>query len=232
MKILIILILTSFLFCSLSVSAQDKAEKKIPPEIQELIDSIKQLSEDDAFEDMDRSIKMGNKNRLKVTLYVYPDLLNKQDEFGRTPLYNAVFAGKLELVKYLLSKRAKVTIPDVNGDTPLHRAAAEGPKEIVENLLKWKALYYTKNKKGRTPLFNAALQGETATAEVLLEAGDKINRVDKYGDTPLHLASLKGKGEMVTFLLEKGADYTIKNKKGKTPEDVAKNDKVKRVFSN
>jgi len=235
MKLLIYLIVTTLLFNSLCVSnlsaQKDGETKKIPAEIQELIDSIKQLSEDEAFQDMDRTVKMGNKTRLKVTLYVYPSLLNRQDKFGRTPLYNAVFAEQNELVKYLLSKKAKVAIPDVNGDTPLHRAASEGSKEIVENLLKWGALYYTKNKKGRTPLFNAALQGETEAAEVLLAAGDKISRQDKYGDTPLHLASLKGNGDMVKFLLENRADYTIKNKKGKTPEDVAKNASVKKLFN-
>lgn len=236
-------IIAAFLFFLITPSsfAEDGGEKaadvkvkkvtKIPPELQDLIDRIKQLSEDEAFDDMDRTIKMGNKTRLKVTLYIYPKLLNRQDTFGRTPLYNAVYAEQLDLVTYLLSKRAKVAIANVDGDTPLHRAAADGSKEILQLLLKRGALYYAKNKKGRTPLFNAALHGEVEVAEVLLGVGDRVNRQDKYGDTPLHLASSKGKDKMVKFLLSNGADFTIKNKRGKTPSDLAKNAKTKQLFS-
>jgi ankyrin repeat protein len=206
-------------------------KKKIPPELQELIDRIKKLDEKEAFADMDRSIRMGNKRRLKVTLYIYPVLLNKQDTFGRTPLYNAVYAGQLELVSYLLNKHAKIATADVDGDTPLHRAAADGSLEILKLLLKRGAKYYVKNKKGRTPLFNAALHGEVESAKALITAGDKINRQDKYGDTPLHLAALKGKGEMVKFLLSQRADFTIKNKRGKVASELAKNAEVKKAFS-
>jgi len=210
---------------------QAKEKRKIPPELQKLIDRIKKLSEEEAFEDMDRTIKMGNKTRLKVTLYIYPALLNRQDTFGRTPLYNATYAEQLDLVTYLLSKHAKVAIADVDGDTPLHRAAADGSVKILKQLLKRGALYYAKNKKGRTPLFNAALHGEVEVAKVLLDIGDRINRQDKYGDTPLHLASLKGKGKMVEFLLGQSADFSIRNKKGKVAADLAKKPSVKKLFT-
>lgn len=206
--------------------------RKIPPEVQVIIDRIKKLSEDEAFEDMDRTIKMGNKTRLQVLLYVYPSLKNRQDPFGRTPLYNAVFAGHLDLVKYLLAKRANFAIADVDGDTPLHRAAADGYTDIMEILMKYGAHYYSRNKKGRTPLFNAALNGEVDAAKLLLKEGDRINRQDKYGDTPLHLAAFKGSVKMVKFLLENGADTTKKNIKGQTPYDLARNPEVKKLLAN
>ena len=205
--------------------------QKIPPEVQIIIDRIKKLSEDEAFADMDRTIKMGNKMRLQVLLYVYPKLKNRQDTFGRTPLYNAVFAGHLELVKYLLNKRANVSIPDVYGDTPLHRAAADGSSDILDLLMKSGALYYAKNKKGRTPLFNAALHGEVEAAKLLLKAGDRINRQDKYGDTPLHLAAFKGDSTMVKFLLANHADRTKGNNKGQTPVNLAKNAEIKKLLT-
>lgn len=212
-------------------NTSNKEVRKIPPELQIMIDRIKKLSEDEAFADMDRTIKMGNKSRLQVLLYVYPKLKNRQDTFGRTPLYNAVFAEQLELVKYLLSKRADFTTPDIDGDTPLHRAASDGSSDIIELLMKYGAHYYSKNKKERTPLFNAALHGEIEAARLLLKAGDRINRQDKYGDTPLHLAALKGSSKMVKFLLDNHADLTKKNKKGQTPADVARNAEIKKLLT-
>ncbi len=241
MKYLITVIFLIFLCQSHFIKAGDDdktvKEKKeessegISPEIQELITRIKKLTESQAFKEMGRTITKGNKLRLKVILHVYPAFLNKQDKFGCTPLYNAVFAQQKELVKYLLNKRAKVSIVNVDGDTPLHRAAAEGIKEIIEVLIQKGAFYYTKNKKGRTPLFSAALQGEVEAAEILLEKGDRVNRQDKLGDTPLHLAALKGKEKMVKFLLQNGADSSIKNKKDKTPADLAKNDEVTKLLN-
>ena len=206
--------------------------REIPPEIKLMIERIKKLSEDEAFADMDRTIKMGNKTRLQVILYVYPTLKNRQDTFGRTPLYNSVFAGHLDLVKYLLAKHANLAIPDVYGDTPLHRAAADGYTDIMGILMKCGAHYYAKNKKGRTPLFNAALNDEVEAARLLLKAGDRINRQDKNGDTPLHLAALNGSEKMVKFLLKNHADSTRKNIKGKTPYDMAQDPEIKKLLAN
>ena len=232
---LTIFLFTWGLFC---LNAVDDAEKttetksrKIPSDVQLLIDRIEKLTEDEAFTHLDRAIKMGNKTRMKVILYVHPKLKNRQDTFGRTPLYNVVFAEHKDLVKYLLNKRANFATPNVDGDTPLHRAAAGGSIEILKLLMEKGALYYTKNKKGRTALSNAALNGEVEAATLLLKAGDRINRQDKYGDTPLHLAALKGYRKMVKFLLDKEADFTIKNKKGQIPADIAKNAAVKRLLT-
>ncbi len=229
-----------FAFGIISLFSEDETEqstetkapeaRKIPPKIQIMIDRIKQLSEDEAFEDLDRTIKMGNKIRMQVLLHVYPQLKNRKDTFGRTPLYNAVFAEHPELVKFLLNKRANFATPNVDGDTPLHRAAAGGSSEIIKLLIGKGALYYTKNKKGRTALFNAAINGEIEAATLLLKAGDNVNRLDKYGDTPLHFAALKGNTEMVKFLLENKADLKIKNKKGKTPADIAKIADIKKLL--
>ena len=236
-KFFIFIYISFGLLCSacepLSAADDNKnsSKAKITPEMQKIIDQMKKLSDDEAFADMDRTIKMGNKTRLMITLYVHPKLLNRQDKFGRTPLYNAVFAQHEDIVRYLLAKHADLGIKDVLGYSVLHRAAAGGSKPIVELLLKCGAKYYVKDKKKRTPLFNAALQGRVEAAEVLLDAGDKINRQDANGDTPLHLAALKGKKMMVEFLLKKGADISIENKKGEKPADVAKTAEIKALLT-
>ena len=234
-----VLIFLAFSIVSIDTLAEDsgdgteKVKKKtctISPEIQKQIDEIKKLNEEEAFAELDLSVKKGNKTRLMVILYVYPKLLNRKDKFGRTPLYNAVFAQKEDIVRYLLSKKASVSTPDAFADTPLHRAASGSSPQIVEMLLKHGARFYTKNKKGRTPIFNAASQGRIEIAKVLLDAGDNVNRKDSKGDTPLHLAAFKGKTKMVEFLLQHGAEADVKDKRGKTPVELTRNPEIRAML--
>jgi len=204
--------------------------KKIPPEFLKLIAEIKMLNEDEALDEMDRTIRAGNKNRLKVILYLFPKLLNKQGKFKRTPLFNAVYADQIELVKYLINKRANISIPDVNGDTPLHAASAEGLKPIVKYLIKRGALIYQRNKKGETPLFKAVSRGKLNVVSYLVEKGARVNTQDRKGNTALHRAAYKGHEKIVKFLLQSGAKKNAVNKKGQAPADLAKNNKIRKML--
>ena len=208
-----------------ALSAADGGDDGIPPgvpdDVREMILRVRKLDEKSAYKELIRAIRSGNKQRLKVILFVFPKFFNKPDVFGRTPLFNAVFASKPEIVKYLLSKGANVLKSDVDDNSPLHRAAANGDVEIMKMLAAKGANVYAMNKKGRTPLFAAALHGELKAIAFLLSQQASVNRCDKNGDTPLHLAAFVGDVNTVKFLLAHGADKSIKNKKGKTPADVA-----------
>ena len=210
--------------------AEKASSKKISPEIKKLIEEIKMLNEEEAFEEIERAVIAKNKNRVKVIFYVFPKLLNKQDKFKRTPLFNAVYADRIILVKYLLSKKAKMSIVDVNGDSPLHAAAAEGLNPIIELLIKKGAVTYKKNKKGETPLYKAVSMGELETVSLLIEKGASVNTKDKKGNTALHRAAYKGHEEMVQFLLKSGAKKSVVNKKNQTPADLAKNNNIKKML--
>jgi ankyrin repeat protein len=241
-KILIIMILsTGIIFPAFSADDEKTSAKKpvisektssktIPPEYVKMIAEIKMLSEDEAFDEMERAINTKNKKRLKVILYSFPKLLNRQDKFKRTPLYNAVYANNLDLVKYLISKKADIKKPDANGDTPLHVAAGKGCKDIVEYLIKKGAFISCTNKKGETPLFKAASQGAVEVAAFLIEKGVRVNGTDKKGNTPLHRAAYKGQKKMVEFLLQSGAKKSATNKRDQTPADLAKNNNIKKML--
>lgn len=211
-------------------SEENKTDQKIPPEYEKLVAEIKMLNEKEAFAELERTIITGNKDRLKVILYLFPQLLNKQDKFQRTPLFNAVYVNKIELVKYLLSKRANISTPDVNGDTPLHAAASEGLKPVVEYLIQKGALIYTQNKKGETPLYKAVSMGELEVVTYLIAKGAGVDVKDKKGNTTLHRAAYKGHEEMVKFLIQSGAQRAAVNNNGQTPADIAKNDNIRKML--
>lgn len=210
--------------------AQRPLPANLATKTKQLILRLRKLDSDEAYDELLRSIKTGNKIHVKVLLYLHPEFKNKRDAFGRTPFFNAVFAEKFSIVKYLAKKRAKLNIPDMDGDTPLHCAAGEGADKIVEYLIERGLLYYDENKKGRTPIFAAASRGKISVVQVLLDRGDRVNRKDKKGNTPLHLAAQQGEKAMVELLLAGGADKKAANNKGKTPFDVARTTEIKRIL--
>jgi len=200
--------------------ADKKTSKTIPADLQKLIDRVKMLDDDDAYASLEKAVRSGNKKRLKVILYLHPNFLNKQDTFKRSPLFNAVSANQLTIVKYLILKKADVMKKDINGNTPLHEAVAEGYADITKYLLKNGAKIFATNKKGENALFKAASNGEVQIASFLIDKGLRVNGTDKKGNTPLHRAAYKGQVKMVNFLLALGADKKKKNKKGQTPSDL------------
>ena len=59
-----------------------------------------------------------------------------------------------------------------------------------------------------------------------------INSEDNSGDTVLHLASIHGDYRIVNKLLMYGGDKTLKNVEGNIPLDMARDEKVRKVFTN
>ena len=98
-----------------------------------------------------------------------PDTPITYGESSITPLMKASERGKRDIVKYLLSKGAKVNAKDGDGDTPLHLAARQDAVEILAILLKYGADTKAKNRPGETPL-DTAHRSYRARAEDALRA--------------------------------------------------------------
>ena len=61
--------------------------------------------------------------------------LTKRDKNDRTPLYRASQEGHLEVVEYIVNKRADIEIADKDGFTALHIASLKGHFDIVKYLV-------------------------------------------------------------------------------------------------
>lgn len=132
----------------------------------------------------------GLEEMTQVLLLEYPELLNQQDSWGRTPLYIAAHQGFIEVVRVLLKNGADPSIEE----------------ESFPGVFKG----------GRTALFKAAQYGHSEIVELLLDAGAFVNKVDKGNQTALHWASWRGQAATVDLLLERGADHTIKSAYGRS----------------
>ncbi len=101
----------------------------------------------------------------------------------------ACSSGSVEMVKFLLSKGAKVNAVDEQGESALHRACQNGMhgKEMLSILLDAKADVNIKNHKGHDPLSSAIRKGPEMTKAflALLPANSKPSNFFTGPDDPL-----------------------------------------------
>lgn len=164
--------------------------------------------------------------------------VNQQDPEGNNAIHGAVFAGHLEIVKYLVDGcGASLTLSNNLGCAPLWLAAGYNRVNVLEFILAKlddpsEALLHC-NSTGDTPLIAAASRGHLEACKILLTAAEKHNGlVDKLmttgnrnDDTPLKVAIARAEeksDELMDFLLDHaGADLNTPNKTGLTPVLVA-----------
>jgi ankyrin repeat protein len=188
------------------------------------------FSEDEAFEELLRDVMAGKLEHVDSLLSTFPKLLNKRDEFGRTPLFFAVSANQYPITELLVKMNADIKLANIYGDTPFHKAAQLGEIKILELLLKHRASIWGKNIKGESPLAKAVSAGQIETVKFLIKNMSGVNTPDIRGDTPLHKAAIKGDKNMVKLLLDNGADAGVKNKENLKPADLAKNTEIRKMI--
>ena len=145
---------------------------------------------------------------------------------GRSALALACEGGHLNIVRYLLARRARLNV-DVNGidnrgHSPLcHTALAErGDSKIVQLLLDSGAsIEGTAHLYGRTPLMLASGAENLQIVRILCnQSGIDIDAKDDLGLTALALAAMADNSSIVRLLLDKGADPNSKTAvSGRTP---------------
>ena len=104
-------------------------------------------------------------------LGILSELINKDDNYGQTPLYNASNYGHLRSVKVLLNNGADIDKATFDGVTPLMGACLKGHLNVVDVLLRHNANVNLKDTNGNTALKMAKRQGHTMVVETLKTAG-------------------------------------------------------------
>ncbi|HEY5043797.1 MAG TPA: ankyrin repeat domain-containing protein [Verrucomicrobiae bacterium] len=136
--------------------------------------------------DIHYAARHGEIRKIKMLLWVNPDLVNSKDTNGMTPLHIAANLGWQEEVVLLLDKKADVNAKSNNGGTPLLFASYANRQDEAEWLLAHKADINAKNDKGETPLQKAAALDNKDMVEMLLANKADANAKDNDGMTPLH----------------------------------------------
>ena len=166
------------------------------------------------------AIVAGDEEAVRGLVDTRPELAGARNEAGLSPVLQALYNGKQELVDVLL---------DANPPLDVFDAAAVGRTHGLEALLEGdQELARAWSPDGFTALHYAAFFGQEQSARLLLESGaevDPVARSESVHVTPLHSAAAGSHGEIVRLLLEHGADPNAAQDGGFTPlHSAAQND--------
>ncbi len=124
---------------------------------------------------------------------------------GSMPLCGAVFRGRVELVKRLLQRGARVDAKLHGGMEALHTAAFVGRNAAIPVLVRAGADVNARSDRGLTPLHYAAHRGSVASARALLSHGADVDAEIGRGTTALTLAMAAEQFDVARVLVRAGA---------------------------
>nr|XP_020764650.1 2-5A-dependent ribonuclease [Odocoileus virginianus texanus]XP_020764651.1 2-5A-dependent ribonuclease [Odocoileus virginianus texanus] len=152
--------------------------------------------------------------------------VNFQEEWGWSPLHNAVQIGREDIVDLLLSHGADPCLRKKNGATPFIIAGIVGDVKLLKLLLPKVADVNECDVNGFTAFMEAAVYGQVEALRFLYNNGAEVNlhrktvedqeRIKKGGATALMDAAEGGHVEVVEILLhEMGADVNARDNRGR-----------------
>lgn len=141
----------------------------------------------------------------------------------RTPLVEAVYFEKRDVVAQLLQNVVRVNSRDIVGITPSILAARLGNIGVIKLLIDHGAHLKARKmdggaetSQGTTPLYEATLKGHQEAVDLLLQAGANLECTCHDGVTPFLEASIQGYEAVVHLLLRQGANTEARTE-GRTP---------------
>jgi ankyrin repeat protein len=137
-----------------------------------------------------------------------------------TPLADAAFAKKFDIMKLLLQSGAKVDAPDHRG-VPLLLSTGFFDPTVTTILLDAGADTNAVDREGETALMKASGHGGKETVKILIEHHADVNRKDVKGRTALMHAAAGYDSDAIPLLLENGADPNVRDNEGKSALDLA-----------
>jgi ankyrin repeat protein len=149
--------------------------------------------------------------------------INTVNDFGGTPLSDAVSLGYVELVRVLLERGARVEGLFSSNEPILHEAVRSGKPEIIHLLIAHGANIHSKNSLDETPLHESAKDDKCfEVTKYLVEHGAIVDALAAFHSTPLNGAALHGATNTAKYLVGVGASLSVKDSKGRTPAQMAR----------
>ena len=151
-----------------------------------------------------------------------------------TPLIQACGSGRLDILRYLISKCGSA-VSHNNYHTLMCIACDSGYNEIMEFLLKY-CTPDSEDKVGNTLLHHAIagknIKGAYKIVKLLIASVSNLDKRNRLGDTALHkVCKLHHcRPDIIELLLSSGCNSQISNFAGKTPLWVAQSSEIFKIF--
>uniref|UniRef100_A0A8C3XWC7 Inversin n=1 Tax=Chelydra serpentina TaxID=8475 RepID=A0A8C3XWC7_CHESE len=169
----------------------------------------------------------GNKGALQKLIAGNPELKDKEDQFGRTPLMYCVLADRLDCAEALLKAGVGINKADHSQRTALHIAAQKGNYRFMKLLLARRANWMQKDLEEMTPLHLTTRHKSPKCLALLLKymAPGEVDTQDRNKQTALHWSAYYNNPEHVKLLIKHDSNIGIPDIEGKIPLHWAANHK-------
>ncbi|MDP6505639.1 MAG: ankyrin repeat domain-containing protein, partial [Planctomycetota bacterium] len=162
----------------------------------------------------------GKLDEVRQSLRVFPNLIHKRTEHGRTLLWEAARGGRAEMVEFLLDEGADIHVP---GSLPYKANFPFNPPRSPETLVpltpytvaRWlnrkRVIRLLEERDAKDDIFSCAFLGDLEGMKAIVaDDPDAINEHDMATDfdvvTPLHHAAAGEQIEATKWLIQNGAD--------------------------
>ncbi|KAL2844564.1 ankyrin, partial [Aspergillus pseudoustus] len=149
------------------------------------------------------------------------NMIDLEDDTGRTPLHWAIMKSHTRSVDLLLQKGASIELCDKESKCALHFAAETGNKILIEQLLQSSKMIEAKDCHGRSPLLCAVENLQAEVAYSLVQAGAGPNAVNNMHQNPLHLISQarrhKDRFALLSYFISRGTSMDLCDVNNMTP---------------
>ncbi len=139
--------------------------------------------------------------------------IDQPGTLGYPPLFWAARMGREPVVRFLVSRRAKLSSP-AWPSSPLHGSI--GHQGITEYLVSRGADINAVDSLGRSAFVQAIISGHRDAIGLFLRRGANVNKPDSFGRTPLFYAFSPGKEDILRLLVERGAQVNVRDRSGRT----------------
>lgn len=143
--------------------------------------------------------RSGTVTEVKDLMKQDPDIINKTNENGFSPLILACYRGNVEVADFLMDKVKDINYNSSMG-TALMAVVYKGDLKLTQKLLDHKSYINTMDSQGTTPLIFASKLGNTEMVKLLLKYNADKNIKDKQGNTAFEYAVLSKKLELINQL--------------------------------
>ncbi|KAL1566752.1 potassium channel SKOR-like [Salvia divinorum] len=148
-----------------------------------------------------------------ITLFLIQESvdINAEDNFGNTPLLEAIKNGHDKVASLLSKKGAKLKID--NAGSYLCSVVARGDSDLLRRLLSNGLDPNSKDYDHRSPLHIAASQGLYLMGKLLVDAEASVMTKDKSGNSPIDEARIWGNKNMIRYLEEAKTTHGVTHAK-------------------